>query len=140
MRRFAHLFGLVSSLTVLCALAGCANSQNRQEITGEVRLNGVPIEDGVIQFEPLDGQPSGDGAQIIKGAYKIPADKGLAPGRYKIMIVAGNSMDGAGDASPDSPHAGKKQWREKVPPEYNEKSNVVREVTSGTNRFDFDIK
>lgn len=134
-------FGLVPFVVAVCALAGCSSPQNRHEVTGEVKLKGVPVENGVIQFEPMDGQPTGEGASITNGTYMIPADKGLAPGKYRVMIVAGDGMDGSGDASPDSPNAGKRLSREKVPPEYNTKSNVVREVTAeGPNTFDFDIK
>ena len=47
-----------------------------------------------------------------------------------MSIYAGDGRSGAGDASPDAPKGATKQpGRERVPPEYNEKSNVVREVT-----------
>ena len=94
----------------------------------------------MIQFAPLDGQATGDGAQIVKGKYLIPTTKGLAPGKYRIAIYAGNGMSGTGNASPDSPNAGVKQPKEQVPPEYNEKSTLVREVKAGVpNTFDFEI-
>jgi len=141
MRRFTPLCGLVPGLIAAVALAGCSNPQNRQEVTGEVRLKGVPVADGVIQFEPLDGQPTGDSAHIANGTYRIPTAQGLAPGKYKVSIYAGDGRSGAGDASPDSPHAGTKPGQERIPPEYNTKSNVVKEVTAGgPNKFDFDIQ
>jgi hypothetical protein len=105
-----------------------------------VTLKGQPVEDGIINFAPLDGQPTGDGAQIVKGKYRIPKAKGLSPGKYRVAIYAGNGMTGEGDASPDSPNAGRGAPRERVPPAYNEKSNIVKEVTKGgPNRFDFAI-
>jgi hypothetical protein len=70
----------------------------------------------------------------------IPRAKGLTPGKYKVSIYAGDGRSGAGDASPDSPHAGRRPGKERVPPEYNEKSTLVKEVTRrGPNKFDFDI-
>ena len=117
-----------------------ATPRNRWEITGEVKLKGQPIEDGVINFAPLDGQETGDGAQVVKGKYRIPREKGLSPGKYRVAIYAGDGMSGQGNASPDSPNAGKRQAGERVPPAFNEKSELVKEVTKeGPNRFDFDI-
>ena len=124
---------------LLVALTGCGDSVNRQEVTGEVRLKGKPVEDGVIQFNPVDGQSTGDGAQIVKGRYRIPKEKGLSPGKYRVSIYAGDGRSGTGDASPDSPFAGTKGGKERVPAEYNERSTVVKEVTAGPNTFDFDI-
>jgi len=113
---------------------------SRQEVTGDVTLGGRPLEDGIIQFAPLDGQGTGDGAQIVNGKFRIPPEKGLSPGKYRISIYAGDGRSGAGDASPDSPYAGTKPGKERVPAKFNEKSELVREVTSGgPNKFDFDI-
>ena len=132
--------GLVTTVIALTAAVGCGSPANRHEVSGEVRVGGKPVEDGVINFAPLDGQATGEGAQIVKGRYVIPKDKGLTPGKYRVAIYAGNGRSGEGDASPDSPNAGKKAAKERVPPEYNEKSTVVKEVTAGApNTFDFDI-
>ena len=143
MRRFAYwVCGIVLGSISLGMVSGCGDARQRQEITGRVTLKGKPIEDGVINFAPLDGQETGDGAQIVNGQYRIPKQKGLSPGRYRVSIIAGNGQPGAGDASPDSPNpsAGKRLPKERVPPEYNEKSKVVAEVTKGgKNEFDYDI-
>jgi hypothetical protein len=112
-------------------LGGCGKRQDRHEVTGEVTLQGRPLDDGIIQFAPLDGQATGDGAQIVQGKYRIPKEKGLAPGKYKVTIYGGDGSSGAGDASPDSPRAGMKPGQERVPAEYNKQSKVVAEVTRG---------
>jgi len=140
MRRLASYFGFLASMIALGTLGGCADPRNRQEVTGEIRLNGRPLDDGIIQFAPLDGQTTGDGAQIVNGKYRIPKDKGLSPGRYKVTIYAGDGRSGAGDASPDPPKGGGKAGKERIPAKYNEKSEIVKEVTQGgPNQFDFDI-
>jgi hypothetical protein len=57
-----------------------------------------------------------------------------------VSIYAGDGSAGAGDASPDSPTAGKMPGKERVPPAYNEKSKLIREVTEGgANQFHFDL-
>lgn len=142
MSRRAFSFRFLLSLVALGTLGGCGDPLNRQEITGAVTLKGKPVEDGVINFAPLDGQATGDGAQIVNGKYQIPRAKGLSPGKYRVSIYAGIGVSGEGNASPDSPHAGMKipKGGERVPPEYNEKSKLVQEVTrGGPNKFDFDI-
>ena len=141
MRRRVCFVALLLVLIVCGTLSGCSDPLNRREITGEVKLKGRPVEDGIINFAPMDGQSTGDGAQIVKGVYRIPRDKGLSPGKYKVRIYAGDGRSGAGDASPDSPYAGQVPGKERIPPSYNEKSNIVKEVTKdGPNQFDFDIQ
>ena len=140
MSRLASSVKLLAGVTVLLPLAGCGNAPERQEITGTVKFRGRPVDDGYIRFAPLDGQPSGDSAQIVKGEYTIVRAKGMYPGKYRVSIWAGNEMSGAGDASPDSPHAGKPQARERIPAKYNNESELVREVTQdGPNEFNFEI-
>jgi len=140
MNRPAFFFGSLVSVIALGTLSGCSDPRNRQEITGEVRFKGEPVEDGYINFAPLDGQETGDGAQIVRGKYRIPQGKGLSPGKYKVTIYAGNGLSGQGDASPDSPNAGLKLPKERIPLAYNENSRLVREVVKdGANKFDFDI-
>jgi hypothetical protein len=138
MSRLAFFFLLGG--TALTMLSGCSDPLNRQEITGEVKLKGQPVEDGVINFAPLDGQSTKEGAQIVKGKYRIPKEKGLTPGKYRVAIYAGNGLSGEGNASPDSPNAGKLFSRERIPAAYNEKSKVVEEVKEGEpNKFDYNI-
>jgi hypothetical protein len=114
------------------------------EITGKVTYKGEPVEDGVVDFEPMDGQPTKDAAHIQKdGTYRIPRDKGLLPGKYKVSIIIGDGYDTSGEASPDAPKkrpgAGK-QGVERAPPEFNTKSTLVREVKKdGPNVFEFAI-
>jgi len=141
MRRLVVFFTSFVGVAALATLSGCGDPQkDRQEITGEVLLKGQPVEDGVINFAPLDGQGTGDGAQIVKGKYRIPREKGLVPGKYKVTIYAGNGAPGEGNASPDPPRDGPRPPRDRIPPEYNTKSDVVKEVLKGgDNKFDFNI-
>jgi hypothetical protein len=136
MRRVA-----VSLVPLLLVLSGGCGPKGpvRQEISGTVLLDKQPLDTGYITFEPLDGQRTGDGSMITDGKYHLPRDKGLMPGRYRVFIVGGDGTSGSGNAEPSGPRPGVKPGRERIPPEYNEKSNVVREVTDGPNQFDFDI-
>jgi hypothetical protein len=140
MCRRAFVFGFIPAVIILGALGGCSDPLDRQEVTGEVTLKGKPLDDGIIQFDPVDGQTTGDGAQVTNGKYRIPREKGLSPGKYKVTLYGGDGRSGAGDASPDSPYAGTKPGQDRIPEEYNKKSTVVKEVTKGgPNKFDFPI-
>jgi hypothetical protein len=140
MSQRAFFIGSIVSVVALGTLSGCSDPRDRQEVTGEVRFKGQPVQDGYINFAPLEGQQTGDGAQIVQGKYQIPRSKGLSPGKYKVSIYAGNGLSGQGDASPDSPNAGAKLPKERIPPAYNEDSKLIRDVSKdGANKFDFNI-
>jgi hypothetical protein len=126
-------------------LGGCGGGGPvRHEITGTVTYKGEPVEEGIISFEPEDGQASKDGATILNGEYRIPKDKGLFAGKYRVSIIIGDGYSGSGNASPDAPAvAGRRagvRGKERAPPEFNQKSTIVKTVEDGkTNRFDFAI-
>ena len=90
MRRTTPLFAPLAVGLALALAGGCGDPRGRQEVTGEVLLHGRPVEDGIIQFAPVDGQATGDGAQIVGGKYRIPREKGLSPGKYKVSMYAGD--------------------------------------------------
>src|SRR5262245_23332085 len=79
---------------------GCGDPYaGRMEITGKITYKGAPVDDGMIDFEPMDGQGTKDGAQIQKdGTYRIPREKGLLPGKYKVSIYIGDGYDTSGEA------------------------------------------
>jgi hypothetical protein len=141
MRRFATAPGPLLGVLALGLLGGCGpKGPVRHEVTGTVLYAEQPLDTGVIYFEPMDGQGSRDGATITNGAYRIPKDKGLFPGRYKVAIIGGDGTSGGGKAEPESRRPGVTPGKERIPPEYNVKSNVVKEVTAGgPNQFDFTI-
>jgi hypothetical protein len=140
MRRLAFFCGLLLGGIALAALSGCGDPRGRQEVTGTVVFKNQPLDEGIIDFEPLGGQGSKSGATILNGTYRIPRDKGLLPGRYKVTIVAGDGTTGGGNAEPTAPRPGATPGKERIPPQYNLKSKVVREITpDGPNRFDFNI-
>jgi hypothetical protein len=141
MWRSTPLLAVSSSALVCVILTGCGpRAAVRHEVAGRVIFDGQPVEEGIIDFEPLDGQGSKDMAMIVNGDYRIPVDKGLMPGRYRVSIVAGDGNTGKGDASPDYRQPNGPRGKERIPPEYNTKSNLVREITAnGPNTFDFDI-
>jgi hypothetical protein len=123
-------------------VSGCSNDfGDRQEIEGLVTLKNQPLDDGSIEFTPLEPPPgkpeTQSGAQITGGKYSIPRAQGLVPGKYRVRITA---------AAPETPLSagelpgpGGPPAKERIPPEYNVNSKQEVTVTSGPNTFNFDI-
>ncbi len=119
---------------------GCSddNPLGRLALSGRVTLDGGPLDQGNIEFHPLDGGvPSG--GTITNGSYSIPAQEGLPPGKYRVAIrdfVSPPEMPpghSPGMPLPPSPPA-------KVPDEWNSKSEHTVEIKKeGPFEFDFDI-
>jgi hypothetical protein len=123
---------------------GCSGSGDRLEVSGNVKLMGEPIEDGVIQFAPHDKTlGSSNGAQIRKGEYKIPRGQGLKPGKYRVTITSGDpnvSLAPVTDDAAPGPSKRNPLAIDRIPEDWNLKSNHDVDITSsGPNKFDFDI-
>jgi hypothetical protein len=134
---------VVDLLAFLCLslplVQGCArNPLDRQAVSGSVAFETKPLDQGLIQFCPV--QQHGGllvGARIVNGRYEIRCDKGLPPGEYVVRISAAVA---APKASPkdQSAHAWSEPLKERIPSKYNLTSGLKVEVKTGTNNvFDF---
>jgi hypothetical protein len=90
-RFIATLFLAISvSLTFGCGGGTPKDPLGRQAVSGKVTLDGKPLDAGSISFQPLaeSGRATASGAVITSGQYKIPAESGLAPGEYRVVILS----------------------------------------------------
>lgn len=129
-------------LLLTSTLLGCGkNPLGRQQVGGSVTLDGKPVAQGSIGFEPQQPGGVGSGAMIRDGAYAIAESKGLPPGKYRVRISAadlgGEQQAGALSAPPGS--APPRARKNLIPPKYNSQSELTVEVVDGNNRFDFDL-
>jgi hypothetical protein len=135
--RAGWVAGLIAGVLLLAA-SGCGRSQTgRMEVSGEVSLDGVALDQGVISFRDGAGELPSSEASIIAGVYRIPREKGLMPGLYKVAI---DSADPSGaTASPTEYSMSIPVSR--IPLKYNGESVLTAEVTKGgDNRFDFALE
>jgi hypothetical protein len=134
--------GLLLASALLLA-SGC--SKAGPTVTGTVLVDGKPLEKGSITFVPIDdkaevasGRGPGGGGTIKRGKYQV--DKGLTPGKYRVEIQG--TRKGSGKIP--NPLAPGDQVHEEVavvPPEYNKKSILIREILPGSNPpIDFDLE
>jgi len=120
-------------ILIFCLLlSGCGDG--RLSLKGSVSINGTPIQEGAITFQPVVGTSefnTSTGAAIINGRYSVAAKRGLIPGEYRVTIVATEDT-GQVDARGSSIH------RNIVPPKYSDNSELTISVTKGKS-YDFDL-
>lgn len=117
-------------ISVFC-FTGCSKDAN--SVTGQVTLDGNPLPDALVTFIPET-----KGARIAlattdeNGSYRLKSSRNISdvtPGSYKVEITTGTLIpDGEGVTS------------EIVPPRFNKKTELSREINPGPNQIDFDLK
>lgn len=126
----------------LVVFTGCGPSSDRLEVSGSVKLDGAPVDQGSIRFTSTGTEKLiASGATIRDGEFYVPQEKGLPPGMYRVEI---SSPDSKGPLvvhkSPPGEPALPPTARERIPPEYSSDSKHTIEVTAdGENTFDFAI-
>jgi hypothetical protein len=119
---------------------GCSASSGTAEVSGTVLLDGQPVEEGSIQFIPVEGTTGAGAGGIIRGGkYHIPRDNGAAVGKNRVELRSFRTS-GRKVQDPTAPPGVLTDERvQAFPPEYSDSSTVVKEVKSGRNVFDFDV-
>lgn len=134
----------VSMLLLVAALnAGCGGSDplGRRAVSGTVTLDGVPVKQGRIDFQPLQqgGVPSG--ATISDGKYAIPEEKGLPVGKYRVTINAADTGAVGGLGSDGLPGDVAPVPKELIPAKYNTETTLTAEVgDKEPYEFNYDLK
>ena len=134
---------MVCGLLSLAVLGlGCSESDglNRKAIQGKVTVDGRPVPNGSVSFEPLFSGGVGSGAVVSQGAYSIAQEQGLPPGKYRVRITGDDGANfgvSPGKMPGDEIMTEKKQL---VPDGWNSKSKQEIEVKDeGPFVFDFAI-
>lgn len=94
---------VVAALVACCLVtmfSGCGDSGPRScRISGEVTIDGVPVQEGAISFEIVEPGDLPSGAMIVNGKYQAQ----LAPGPKIVRISASNPDPNRGpdEVAPD---------------------------------------
>jgi len=131
---------LLCACAVLAGVAGCqGGGPQRYAVSGEVKFQGRPLDQGAVTFLAQDPSlASGGGAMIKDGRYSIPAEHGLLPGKYRVMVTS--AAPGA-PPDPDAPPgpAGPLP-KDRISLKYNAETTLTAEVTAaGPNTFNFAV-
>jgi hypothetical protein len=120
---------------VLCLLVttvGCGS--NMAPVSGTVMLDGKPLANATVVFEPISNEPNPGPGSIgttnAKGEFSLQLmtgkGQGAVVGKHKVSITA---YEGGGEAPSSSPDA---VFRKPlVPTMYNAESKLTFEVPSG---------
>jgi hypothetical protein len=139
------ILGRRLAVSLLLVMAGCGDAQNpadtlpRNAVSGSVALDGKPLAQGKIQFAPVDagsGKAAFAVGDITDGKYAIDQAAGPVAGKFKVSISSVPSIK----ISTGEPGPVPKMEPEKVPTQFNTKTTLTKEVTSGPNTIDFELK
>jgi hypothetical protein len=133
-RRFGHSM-LVAGLAVLAVTAAGCGSGNHPplgRVSGVVTLDGQPLVDADVTFQPEETGRASVGTTDSSGRYELiyfNEVRGALVGKHRVLITTLRDGD---DSSPNIP--------ERLPPRYHRESDTQVEVTKGSNTFNFDLE
>jgi hypothetical protein len=108
-------------------LAACAaDGPELGSVSGTVKMDGQPVPHAQLSFEPEGPGRAATGLANEKGEYTLeysPTAEGALVGPVIVRIST---------LTADRP--------ETIPPKYNSKSELKRQVESGSNQFDFELE
>ena len=130
--------GLLCGLAVLTtSMVGCGSNSEYPplgSVTGVVTLDGQPLADADVTFQPDGEGRAAIGTTDSQGRYELVYlndVKGATLGSNLVLITT--FRDGSDDGStPEVP--------EKLPARYHSASTVKVDVAKGGNTFDFDLE
>ncbi len=130
----------------LFVIAGCGGSKVAP-VSGTVKVNGQPLANATVVFQPSEGANPGPGSvgkTDANGRYELFGSTtnlpGASVGKHTVSITAFSGDDTVQSSAPptaDKPAAVRKSL---VPEEYNAKTTLTFDVPAGgTTKADFDL-
>ena len=124
----------VLGVLLIGTLSGCGPATG--SVSGNVTIDGQPLDKGVISYSPAEGQSEPVTVEILNGKYAT--DKMVA-GKKFVQIsapkVVGKRKEYEG---PDAPLV--ELTEERLPPKYNSESTLTFEVKPGDNDKDWAVE
>ncbi len=118
--------GLISG-----CFGGAGDRPDTGTVTGVVTLDGSPVEGATVTFQPTEGRPSA-GVTDSSGKYVLMYSidvEGAKVGQHTVTISKEDQkFDDDGELI---------QSNETLPSQYNQDSELTKEVKSGENTIDF---
>lgn len=140
------LLQLLSLTAAVClTFSGCSSSDQPElgQVNGVVTLDGEPLIGAVVTFMPTAGRPA-TGTTDENGSYEltyIRDTRGTKVGTNKVSISMGEGTEDEAELEGDDADQSKlKNGPVSVPAKYNTKTELVAQVESGENTFDFHLE
>ena len=139
-------YGKMARFCGICVLLatcfGCGNKgPRRAAVSGHVTVDGRPIDEGVIQFLPVEGTVGPEtGGVIDNGQYDIPQNRGAVVGKSRVELRASKKTGRKIQDPTGRPGTLTDEYKEMFPPSSNTNSSLVREIKDDLNTLDFDVR
>jgi hypothetical protein len=123
------------------ALAGCNGQPTPVGVSGAVTLDGAPLAEGTLQFEPLE-LTTGQSREVTirDGKFSLPASEGVLPGvEFRVIIQA---FKKTGQKYPNADMAASyDEVVQYVPEQYNSATTLRAKVSpnESENNLTFDL-
>lgn len=128
------LFAIVLATTPF--LSGCGDGTVK--VRGSVTLDGEPVNDGSVSFQPAEGNGPSGGCSVTEGQFEVTP--GLAPGKYKVSVRGGRKTGKRVSAGPPLPPGSMIDEMITVPPAGKDPEPQTIEVTAGMAPLTFELK
>lgn len=113
-----------------CGGGGPSDTPDLGRVTGVVTMDAQPLEGAMVIFEPTDAAAS-MGLTDAEGKFVLAypnGEQGASIGTHTVRIT----VPSPGDAPDPS-------YRDPVPPSYNIRSEMTKDVEAGDNEFTFEL-
>lgn len=128
-------------LSALLSLTGCASEQRGgPQVSGEVTLDGAPLDYGLIHFESADKAGVNAAAPIEQGKFTLPSGNGLTAGSYKVSVTSAQPPVTETDPNKAMELAARPAPPEKILPKYNIATTLTADLkTDAPNTLKFEV-
>ena len=138
-------------------LSGCGGGHDYADVSGTVTLNGEPLPDAWVEFQPVGedkdaklgfgarGKTDAQGRYTLRTAELDDDHDGVVVGKHMVRISCFDGGEGgdalAEQADADNPRDRKKSNVPVVPAKYNENTELTFTVEpGGTDKADFKLE
>ena len=124
---------IACAAVVLTALGAAGCGAGRQgELSGEVTLDGAPLEHGAILLTPVDAATgAATGGEIKGGRYALTGKRAPLAGAYKVEIRANKKIGRKVQKAMGKPGELDDELVEAVAPRFNAKTELTVEAKPG---------
>lgn len=132
-----HLISLTSCIVLLASLsfvAGCGPGDGMITISGNVTLDGEPVEDGSISLMPINGGSMGGG--IIENGYYTAKS---SPGEMAVQIHAHKMVEKKNPTREEIERGLTEDSVSIIPNVYNRQSKLRINVAPEQKNFEFNL-
>ncbi|TWT55635.1 hypothetical protein KOR42_27620 [Thalassoglobus neptunius] len=126
--------------SVFLTAVGCGGGDlpNMGYVSGTVKMDGKPLENAVITFQPEHARPS-YGRTDAEGYYELVYtgdNKGATVGTHQVKISCTELPESSGE---EGGYENSGRGKEIVPAKYNALTELTFDVEPGSNEANFDI-